>query len=164
MLQPTYINIYRNPINTGNNSLIATINASALESIEWGRQNTDTNPENDTFYITGCYTLSNSDHDWVIAIGSLANPNSFMGQAYPSNSDKVAIMNHIVDQLVRVTQKAELATESNVQNYYPPANCDLGSGGIVINPFEVIKSEEPPFGEEFPPGFGEPEGGPPGMS
>ena len=177
MLQPSYINIYRGP-NVDNPSLLGTINASGLESIEWGRQNIDTDPTNDVFYITGCYTLSNSDHDWVIQITALNNSSAPMGQTYSTDEDKIAIMNHIVDQLVRLTQQMELATESNVQAYYPPNNCDLGSMSSVFNPFEVIKGEDPgmedPFkgheggfgegGPEGPGGGGEPEGGPPGMS
>ena len=87
-----------------------------------------------------------------------------MGQTYSTDEDKIAIMNHIVDQLVRLTQKMELATESNVQAYYPPNNCDLGSMSPVFNPFEVVKGEDPMkeglppgFGEEPPPGEGPPE-------
>ncbi len=154
MLQPSYINIYRGP-NVDNPSLLGTINASGLESIEWGRQNINTDPTDDVFYITGCYTLSNSDHDWVIQITAINNFLAPMGQTYSTDEDKIAIMNHIVDQLVRLTQKMELATESNVQAYYPPNTCDLGSMSSIFNPFQVIKGEDPGMGEGLPPGFGE---------
>mgnify|MGYP003152211512 CR=1 FL=1 len=147
MYQPTYLKIWRYPQTYGGtNELLGVINGSELEAIEWGNQTVGTGLEAVTVrHITGNYSLSTADHDFSIlitALDSVSGPNDMKDTYGGSPEDIIKIMNIIVDQIVQLIRRQEMSTVSNVADYYPPRNCDLGSMALSFNPYEPVKEEE----------------------
>ncbi len=163
MSQVSYIKIYKFPRGSVGQSFLGTINGSRLESIEWGKRTLDATT---TTYITGCYSESVADHDFDIQITALDTPGTGMDLAYPTPESKAKLMDNILDEIVKLSRSQNLPTVSNVAEYYPPNNVDLGAMELLWNPFESGESEGPGEemlegpGGEIPGGGGE--GPPPG--
>jgi len=156
MSQVSYIKIYKFPKGSEGQSFLGTINGSRLESIEWGKR---TFMGTTITYITGCYSESAADHDFDIQITALDTPGTAMDLAYPTPESKAELMDNIVDGIIKLSRSQNLPTVSNVAEYYPPNNTDLGAMELLWNPFES-EDAGPPDGEEMPefPGPGEGEG------
>ena len=154
MYQPTYLKIWRYPQDFGGtNELLGVINGSELEAIEWGNQTVGTGLEAVTVrHITGNYSLSTADHDFSIlitALDTVSAPSAMKDTYGGSPEDIIKIMNVMVDQIVQLIRSQEMSTISNVADYYPPRNCDLGSMALSFNPYDAVKEEMPEM-PEFP--------------
>jgi len=154
MYQPTYLKIWRYPQDFGGtNELLGVINGSELEAIEWGNQTVGTGLEAVTVrHITGNYSLSTADHDFSIlitALDTVSAPSAMKDTYGGSPEDIIKIMNVMVDQIVQLIRRQEMSTVSNVADYYPPRNCDLGSMALSFNPYDAVKEEMPEM-PEFP--------------